>query len=441
MNEIGRATSKPYIKFDNDASSCYDRILPQLASIASRQQGIPNSIARLNNSTLHQARYRLRTALGVSKEYYTHTEKKPIYGTGQGSGNSPIIWCFLSSALFTAHAEKAHGAIFTTPTYDYYTKIGMVGFVDDSTGQVNDFLADKQPDQATLMGRMQHDAQLWYDLLRASGGELELSKCSFHNVRWGFTSKGSPFPDPERDDEATITVKRYDDQHDGTDIRQLDPTQAHKTLGHWKEPAGRQYDQREQLQRKCDKLATTAHNSPMNRKDAWVYYFAIFLPSITYPLANSFFKQLELKRLTHPATKRIAAKCGFARSTPSAVLYGPAALGGASFRQCYVEQGIGQLQLFLRHWRQPETQVGRLSRVAVHWTQFQCGTSTSFLNDVHTEHPHTSSKWHESLRTFLRHSGTNLTLDNDGVLGVQRQHDTHIMDRVLSSKQFKDDEI
>ena len=108
---------------------------------------------------------------------------------------------------------------------------------------------------------------------------MELWKCSFHNVCWGFTSTGSPFPDPTRDDEAMITVQRHDDAHNGTDIQQLDPTAAHKTLGHWKEPAGRQYDQWEQLQRKCDKLATTAHNSPMNRKDAWVYYFAIFPPA------------------------------------------------------------------------------------------------------------------------------------------------------------------
>ena len=441
MNEIGRATSKPYIKFDNDASSCYDRILPQLASIASRQQGIPESIAKLNTSTLREARYRLRTALGVSKEHYTHTDDKPIYGTGQGSGNSPIIWCFLSSALFTAHAERAHGAIFTTPTYDHFTKIGMIGFVDDSTGQVNDFMADKPPDQVTLMEKMQHDAQLWYDLLRASGGELELSKCSFHNVRWGFTSKGSSFPDPERDEEATITVRRQDDTHDGTNIQQLEPTQSHKTLGHWKEPAGRQKDQREQLQRKSAKLATTAHNSPMTRKDAWVFYFAIFLPSITYPLANSFFERAVLERIVHPATKRIAAKCGFARSTPSAVLYGPAGLGGAAFRQGYSEQGIGQLQLFLRHWRQPETQAGRLSRIAVHWTQFHCGTSKSFLEDVRTKHPHTSSKWHASLRAFLNHSGTTLLLDDKGVLPIQRQYDTHIMDRILASGMYKEDEI
>ena len=115
MNEIGRASRKDYVKFDNDASSCYDRILPQLAAIAGRRQGLPSSIVQVNTATLKQARYRLRTALGVSKQHYTHTDEYPIYGTGQGSGNSPIIWCFLSSALFAAHEEKAIGATFATP--------------------------------------------------------------------------------------------------------------------------------------------------------------------------------------------------------------------------------------------------------------------------------------------------------------------------------------
>ena len=147
------------MKFDNDASSCYDRILPQLAAIAGRRQGLPSSVVQVNIATLKQARYRLRTALGVSKQHYTHTDKHPIYGTGQGSGNSPIIWCFLSSALFAAHEEKAIGATFATPDYKYYTKISMVGFVDDSTGQVNDFFADTQPERGELMKRMEHDAQ------------------------------------------------------------------------------------------------------------------------------------------------------------------------------------------------------------------------------------------------------------------------------------------
>ena len=48
----------------------------------------------------------------------------------------------------------------------------MVGFVDDSTGQVNEFLSNQQPTPSALTKKMQHDAQLWSDLLWVSGGNL-----------------------------------------------------------------------------------------------------------------------------------------------------------------------------------------------------------------------------------------------------------------------------
>eukprot|EP00957_Ditylum_brightwellii_P128167 9775359-Ditylum_brightwellii.AAC.1 len=57
--------------------------------------------------------------------------------------------------------------------------ITMVGFVDDTTGQTNDFEDENvKPDQ--LIDQIQHDAQLRSELLWLSGGLLELKKCSYH---------------------------------------------------------------------------------------------------------------------------------------------------------------------------------------------------------------------------------------------------------------------
>jgi hypothetical protein len=46
--------------------------------------------------------------------------------------------------------------------------------------------------------------------------------------------------------------------------------------------------------------------------------------------------------------RAIFAKCGFNHNTKSLILYGPSWLGGASFQHLYMEQGIGQIQTFLR---------------------------------------------------------------------------------------------
>jgi hypothetical protein len=70
----------------------------------------------------------------------------------------------------------------------------MVGFVDGSMVQVNDFLSNIQPSPKQLANLIQKDAQLWSNLLWISGGLLELpKKCSYHHLHFYFNSTGKPF--------------------------------------------------------------------------------------------------------------------------------------------------------------------------------------------------------------------------------------------------------
>ena len=133
---------------------------------------------------LQNAEYKLRTDLGISETGYQHQDDNPIYGTGQGSGNLPMVWCFISSILFDSYSQRSHGAIYETPDKQLRTHIHMLGYVDDSNGQTNEFLSDTQPDPTTLAAIMQRDAQAWSDLLWASGSALELSKCSNQTLHY-----------------------------------------------------------------------------------------------------------------------------------------------------------------------------------------------------------------------------------------------------------------
>jgi hypothetical protein len=92
---------------------------------------------------LQQAQYRIRTDLGLAEESYSHCHSHPIYGTGQGSGNSPVIWCFLSSILYDCFDAKAFKAEYYSPDTSEHANLRMVGFVDDSNGQTNQFLAEE----------------------------------------------------------------------------------------------------------------------------------------------------------------------------------------------------------------------------------------------------------------------------------------------------------
>eukprot|EP00957_Ditylum_brightwellii_P153122 11655218-Ditylum_brightwellii.AAC.1 len=78
-------------------------------------------------------------ALGVNDTFYQHCEAFPIYGMGQGSMNSPIIWLIISSTPFVIHKELGNGVTFYNTPQQVEVHITVVGFVNDTTGQANDF--------------------------------------------------------------------------------------------------------------------------------------------------------------------------------------------------------------------------------------------------------------------------------------------------------------
>ena len=121
-------------------------------------------------------------------------------------------------------------------------------------------------------------------------------------------------------------------------------------------------------------------------------------------------------------------------------MYGPLALGGASFRSLIVQQGVAQVLTFVRQWR-TNSIAGKLLRIAVSWFQSQVGVSYSFLENVHTPLPQLESKWLKSLRTFLASINAKLRLDNPYLPKLQRLHDFCIMDAIHESGKFTPAEI
>ena len=165
MLEITRLARKNLIMFDNDAKSCYDRIIASIMSIISRSYGASRSVVIVWAKTLQEAKFYLKTGKNVTDDFFTHSDAHPIHGSGQGATNSPCGWLFISSKLFDVYDEHASGATFISPDRSHAITIYMIGFVDDTKSQVNSFLQNPQPSIADLTNIMQKDAQLWNDLL------------------------------------------------------------------------------------------------------------------------------------------------------------------------------------------------------------------------------------------------------------------------------------
>ena len=141
---------------------------------------------------------------------------------------------------------------------------------------------------------------MWAELLGATGGALELSKCSYHVMSWQFTMAGAPTLVTDRSRFKGVSVKDPVSGED-QDLDYLSPYAAHKTLGHYKDPAGTQREQYRQLKLKSDKSVEFLYQCALTPEEVWTFYYACYLPSIGYPLANSYFTEAQMANIQRKA--------------------------------------------------------------------------------------------------------------------------------------------
>ena len=144
-------TRQNAVKFNNDAQACYDWIIPSLANLILQRAGLDPLIARIHGMVLRDAKYYVKTALGISSNFYQHSEVAPVFGTGQGACHSPLVWAIISSLLFQLHTTSSHGANIISPTGS--TKFSISGFVDDANNFTSGYM-----EPHTLLAAAQADA-------------------------------------------------------------------------------------------------------------------------------------------------------------------------------------------------------------------------------------------------------------------------------------------
>ena len=59
INEIHRITCKPSVKLQNDATTCYDRMIYNLSTLCSCSFGVPDKVWQLQANSLNKMEYKL----------------------------------------------------------------------------------------------------------------------------------------------------------------------------------------------------------------------------------------------------------------------------------------------------------------------------------------------------------------------------------------------
>ena len=218
--------------------------------------------------------------MGISKKGYRHTRERGAFGTGQGSAGSMNMWGFIASRLITLHDRFGHGAKYNNPSGTLKTLIlGMISFVDDcnlsNTGEKYETLQD-------ILNRTQEDAQLWNDLIRASGGALELAKCFYQVINFEFGTNGTPFASADTSNLHLELIDRTNNKSQS--INTISCYKTYKSLGKIQGISKNQKTQLAVLKKKAKEHTRALVTTPTNYHQAYLHHIQCFIPSVSYPL-------------------------------------------------------------------------------------------------------------------------------------------------------------
>jgi Reverse transcriptase (RNA-dependent DNA polymerase) len=180
QQEITRMAHNPYIQIHYDAQACYNRIIPETALTVSSKYGVHNNILKIFKTTLQDSKYYIKLGTTETSKYYNSSPSQQLFGTGQGSGCSPLIWLMISTELFQLYTENAKGASIVDPYQTSMTHLHMTVYVDN----VNTHHSfNYQLKESQMIQQVTQQAQKCYDILYAPGGKLSTYKCSYYITR------------------------------------------------------------------------------------------------------------------------------------------------------------------------------------------------------------------------------------------------------------------
>lgn len=383
--------------FDNDAASCYDRIPEAVANLSLASRGHPQPFLRLHSALFQQLKYHIVTSYGVSDKYNTYSDEHPFIGPGQGAGDAPIRWGCISSDILDLYAAEATPFIFQPPqTTDESIRVPAAAFVDDTIAPGN--LMECPEPISNVYETISTNAQLWESLLHATGGKLELSKCSCYVYDFLPDLNGKMQP-TEIDNNNQIKVT---DSETGREIniRTIPTTDSYKTMGVHISGDQRWDTQYSKLLSASKQYASGFGRSPIYGQSAFLSYMSSYLPKMTYSLSVTGLSPTQCEKIQSPALMTFLPKIGLNRHFPREVVTAPLHFGGLDMRHLYYEQGLRHILLLIRQLRDSSYLPGRSFRRHLATAQLWSGFSSPILEVVDPTIHFTG--WISHLRDFLR---------------------------------------
>jgi hypothetical protein len=128
-----RVTKTAGAVIENDAISCYDRLVNSLVLMLLIKLGSPKSVAASIGELWDTVVHLIKTIYGISSVTYGNTAERALYGLGQGSTCGPLFWIICYWKTVTSLDPDIKTARFLSIFKEVVLELTGVSFVDDTS--------------------------------------------------------------------------------------------------------------------------------------------------------------------------------------------------------------------------------------------------------------------------------------------------------------------
>jgi len=219
-------------------------------------------------------KYYVRHKYGVSEDYNTF-DQHPWHGARQGVADAALRYIALSDSLIDAYHSKIQKWAIREPTLTLTVFKSMKAFIDDVAMSVGgDHLSIE-----TLTEQAKQQLQWWTQLIQASGGALNPSKCCCALYTWTPDAAGILRLDTSVHHAIQIAPCHQQPQQT---IQVLKPNEGTRYLGVYVTCTGNTQPMQDHIWKKALLYTKVFQRTHMSRHEAGVLYHSCFLPALTY---------------------------------------------------------------------------------------------------------------------------------------------------------------
>jgi len=280
----------------------------------------------------------------------------------------------------------------------------------------------------TPIQTMQNNLTIWNELLQASVGELNPSKCIWFCFHWKLDAcdMAKIIAPPAHVQPLQISTEL----NHSVPIWQLQPQEAHCYLGVQFTMDGNCREELSLFQQCNSKFIKLLQQCPFPHWDIQVIYKQYYLLTVSYPLPATTMPPDQLYKLQGPATSIFLTKMRYPWTFPWAITYAASDQGGLDFCHLGHKQGMQKCLQLLKHIH-TKTTIGKVYQVTHGHYQLMSGLSHPILKDTHPI-PWSTVCWVDQLHKFLHTIQGSILLDNLWHPPPCCTHDHFIMEDVLN---------